>query len=73
MYQVNFNPFSTFQEMARTSNHYEKKWLMGDNSVTYRVGLWFLFTALPFTAIYLFFCTFQDMAQTGIHYETKMF
>jgi len=29
----NFNPFSTFQDMARVSNHYDKKWLMGDNSV----------------------------------------
>ena len=29
----NFNPFSTFQDMARVSNHYVKKWLMGDNSV----------------------------------------
>ena len=29
----NFNPFSTSQDMARMSNHYEKKWLWEDNSV----------------------------------------
>jgi len=40
----------TFQDMSRISNHYEK---MGDNSVIYRVGLWFMCTALPLTAIYL--------------------
>ena len=29
-----FNPFCTFQDMARTGVHYENnKWLMGDNSV----------------------------------------
>jgi len=41
--------------MARISN-----WYMRDNSVIYRVGLWFHFNPI---------CTFQDMAQTGIHYE----
>ena len=51
---------------------------MGDNSVIYRVGLWFLCIALPLTAIYLYtkfyfnpFCTFQDMTQTGILYENN--
>jgi len=38
--------------MARISNHYEKR-LMGDNSVIYRVGLWFLCTALSLIAIYI--------------------
>ena len=31
--KFNFNPFCTFQDMARTSNHYKTKWLSGDNSV----------------------------------------
>jgi len=30
--KFNFNPFSTFQDMARISNHYEK-WLREDNSI----------------------------------------
>ena len=30
--KFNFNPFCTFQDMARTSNTYEK-WLRGDNSI----------------------------------------
>ena len=107
--KFNYNPFYTFQEMARTSNKKwpgqatrngqdkqqemartsNKKWpgqatIMGQNCLReitksiYRVGLWFLCTALPFTAIYLKskvyinpFCTFQDIAWTGIHYEKK--
>ena len=69
--KFNLNPFSTFQDMTRISNHYEK-W--GDKSVIYKVGLWLLFTALPVTqhlSLNHFnpFCTFQDMAQTGIYYE----
>ena len=31
--KLNFNLFSTFQDMARISNHCEKKMVMGDNSV----------------------------------------
>jgi len=30
--KFNFNPFSTFQDMARISNHYENKMLRGDES-----------------------------------------
>jgi len=33
MYQVYFNPFCTFQDMAQTGIHYENKWLKGDNYV----------------------------------------
>jgi len=50
---VCFNPFNTFQDMARISYHYEEKKLMGDNSVIYRVWLWFVCIALPLAAIYL--------------------
>jgi len=31
------NPFSTFQDMARTGNNYEK-WLRGDNSLNKYTG-----------------------------------
>ena len=56
--KFNFNPFSTFQRIARINNHYEKKWLMGDNSVIYRV----MCTALPITAIYLkYLVSFQSL------------
>jgi len=63
--------------MARISIHNEKR-LIRDNPVIYRVGLWFLCSTLPITAMYMYLltkfhfnpiCTFQDMAQTGIHYE----
>ena len=40
--------------MARTGIHYGKKCLRGDNSVIYRVGVWFLFTIIPLIAIYLY-------------------
>ena len=49
---------------------------MGDNSVIYRVELWFLCTALPLTAIYLQtkfdfnpFSTVQEMTRISNHYE----
>jgi len=38
--------------MAKTGNNYEK-WLWGDKINIYRVGLWFMGTALPLIAIYL--------------------
>ena len=56
--------------LSRIGNHNEKKWLMGDNSVIYRVGLQFLPTALPHTAIYQYtkfhfnpFCTSTSQIQ----------
>jgi len=39
--------------IAQTGNNYEK-WLRGDNSSNIRVGLWFLGSALPLIAIYLY-------------------
>ena len=49
-----FNRICTFQDIALTSNHYEKLY-RGDNTVTINIqgGLWFLCAALPLTAIYL--------------------
>jgi len=38
---------------ARQESIMKKKWLRGDNYAKYRVGLWFLSTGLPLTAIYL--------------------
>ena len=48
------NPFCTFQDMARTGNPYVK-WLRGDNSINIQgLGLWFVGSALPLIAIYLY-------------------
>ena len=44
-----FNPFCTFQDMARTGVHYENnKWLMGDNSVNIK-GRSMVFAHIPFS------------------------
>ena len=35
--KFNFNPFCTFQDMAQTGIHYEKKWLKGDVNIQCRI------------------------------------
>ena len=50
-----FNPFYTFQDMAKTDIHYER--LKGYGKITlymHRIGLWFLCTVLSLTAIHLY-------------------
>ena len=44
--KFHFNPFCTFQDMARTGNNYEK-WLSGDNSVNTQ-GRIMVLCAMPF-------------------------
>jgi len=39
--------------MAQTGIHYKTKCFSGGNSVNIQGGLWFLYTALPLTAIYV--------------------
>ena len=51
--KFNFNPFCTFKDMAQTGIHYKAKCFSGGNSVNIQGGLWFLYTALPLTVIYL--------------------
>ena len=48
-----FNPFFTFQDMARTGNTNEK-WLRGDNTVNLQGRIMVLGSALPLNAIYLY-------------------
>ena len=76
--KFNFNPYCTFQDMARTGIYYGKN---GYGKITlsiYKLGLLFWCTALSLTAIYLkpSFISIswvlkisQDMARTSIHYE----
>jgi len=53
--KFHFNPFSTLQDMARISNHYEKINVYGEiTQQICRVGLWFLGSALPLITIYLY-------------------
>ena len=45
--------------MARTGNNYEK-WLMVITQLIYKVGLWFLGSALPLIVIYLYTKSYLD-------------
>ena len=49
-----FNPFCTFQDMARTGNNYEKL-LRGDNSINRNHGSW----VLPFPRPYYHLSIYQ--------------
>jgi len=51
--KFNFNPFCTFQDMARTGINYEKKWLWGDNSVNIQDRI-IILVHYPFPHCYLF-------------------
>ena len=53
MNQVSFKSHVYFPRYGSDRNPLWKIRLMGDNSVIYRVGLWFLYNALHLTAIYL--------------------
>jgi len=70
--KFNLNPFCTFQDMARTSNHINKtKWLRGDNSVSSAVHFLGLPSIYKPSFISIPFVLSKIMAQTGIYYKTK--
>ena len=77
--QVSFNPCCTLQDLARTSNHYERKnWLWGDNSINIQ-GRIMVLEHCPSSHCHLSInqvsfnpcCTLQDLARTSNHYERK--
>ena len=76
--KFHFNPFSTFQDMARTGIHYEK--LIVKEITVSKLGRIMVLVHCPSSHCHLSidqvplqsFCTFQDMAQTGNTYEGQI-